>query len=215
MYLKPSEQTDLEDTVNKLKRSDPLLAEVIDQVGPCRFKRGTQGITALVSSIIEQQLSTSSAQAIRSRVETLFGNGGIRPEQFAEINDTELQQTGLSRMKVSYLRSLADNVLNGKINFPELENMDDEAVVETLCRVKGIGRWTAQMYLMFSLGRLDVFPVTDGALRAALKHVYGLPEATFDAEAGKIADRWRPFRSIACWYLYAQLDTYRSNKKKA
>ncbi len=210
-----SKQTDLADAVNKLKESDPLLAKVINQVGPCHFKRGSQGITALVYSIIEQQLSTSSAKAIRLRLESLFGNDGIRPEQFSEIGNTELRQTGLSQMKVSYLRNLADYVLTGKINFPELENMDDETVVETLCQVKGIGRWTAEMYLMFSLGRLDVFPITDGALRAALKHVYSPPEATFDDEVSKIADRWRPFRSVACWYLYAHLDMYRNNNKKA
>ncbi len=126
MCLNQSKQTDLEDAVTKLEKSDPLLAKVIDHVGPCRFKRGSQGITALVYSIIEQQLSTSSAKAIRSRLEALFGNDGINPERLAVISDTELRKTGLSQMKVSYLRSLTHHVVNGNIDFSKLENMVDE-----------------------------------------------------------------------------------------
>lgn len=209
-----AKETNLKVAIIKLEKSDYLLAKVINQVGPCHFKRGSQGITAIVYSIIEQQLSKSSAQAIRLRLESLLGNDGINPEQFAKISDTELRQTGLSQMKVSYLRSLVDNVLTGKINFAELENMEDEVVISTLCQIKGVGRWTAEMYLMFSMGRPNIFPITDSALRTALKHVYSLPDATFDDEANKIANRWQPFRSIACWYLYAHLDLYRSKKER-
>jgi len=202
--------TDLSTAVSKLIKRDSQLATVIDKIGPCRFKRGSQGITALIYSIIEQQLSKSSAKAIRSRLEALVGNDGFNPEQLALISDVELRQTGLSQMKVSYLRSLADYVLKGKINFSELESMKDETVITTLCQIKGIGRWTAEMYLMFSLRRLDIFPIDDVALRTAMKHVYNLPEASFENKAKKIAGKWKPFRSVACWYLYAYLDMYRN-----
>jgi len=192
----------LTDAVRQLKKRDPRLADVIDRVGPCRLESRAQGLTALVHSVIAQQLSNSSAGAIRSRLDSLFGNDGIDPERLARVSDEDLRKTGLSRMKVSCLRSLADHVLTGKIDFHQLETMDDEAIIRLLTQVKGIGRWTAEMYLIFALNRLDVFPVDDFAVRTAVARLYGLPEAGLHANAINIAERWRPFRTIACWYLY-------------
>lgn len=213
MHVNQPNHSDLTDAVNILTKRDSKLAVVIDQIGPCNLERGEQGLTALAYSIAGQQLSKNSAQAIRSKLDALFGNDGIEPEKLARINDEELRKTGLSLMKVRYLRDLTNHVLTGKINFHKLESMDDETIIRTLSRVKGIGRWTAEMYLIFSLRRLDVFPIGDTALRAAMAYIYSLPNIGFDAQAGKIADCWRPFRTVGCWYLYHYLDMSRSNKK--
>jgi len=213
MPVNQLDQTNLINIVNRLRKCDSRLAVIIDDVGSCRLECGAQELTALVHSIIGQQLSKSSARAIRSRVDVLFDNNGIDPERLAKIGDEELRKAGLSLMKVKCLRSLAEHVLKGKINFLKLETSDNEAVIRALTQVKGIGRWTAEMYLIFSLGRLDVFPINDLSIRTSITRIYDLPEAGFNAHARKIADRWRPFRTIACWYLYRYLDMTRGNKR--
>jgi len=162
-----------------------------------------------VYSIIGQQLSGYAARAIRSRFQGLIGSNVIKPEQLARTSDEELRRTGVSWAKARCLRSLADHVLSGSIDFDEFESQDDEGIIRTLTRVKGIGRWTAEMYLMFSLNRMDVFPIDDLSLRAAIRKVYGLDGDDFQAQACQIADEWRPYRSVACWYLYAHLDESR------
>ena len=214
MHVGQPNPTDIEAAVGILKKRDSRLAEVIDQIGPCRLERGAQGLTALVSSVIEQQLSNNSAQAIQSRLDTLFDNDVITPERLARIGEEELRKTGLSLAKARCLRSLAEHVLSDKINFLKLEAIDDEAVISTLTQVKGIGRWTAEMYLMSSLRRLDVFPIDDLAIRTAIFRVYGLPETGFIAQARQTAEQWRPYRTIACWYLYRYLNMLRSSRKQ-
>ena len=210
MYINQPNPTDIEAAVNKLKKRDPRLAEIIDQIGPCRLERRTQGLTAMVYSVIGQQLSNSSARAIRSRFDILFENDSIDPQGLAETSEEELRKTGMSLAKARCLRSLAEHVLSDKINFLKLESIGDEAVISTLTQVKGIGRWTAEMYLMFSLRRLDVFPISDLGIRTAMLHVYNLPETGFIALARQTAEQWRPYRTIACWYLYRYLDMLRA-----
>ena len=214
MPVNQPHQSTLITAVNRLKKHDSRLVAVIDQVGPCRLERGVQGLTALIYTVIGQQLSNSSARAIRSRLDTLFGNDRIDPERLANTSDEELRKTGLSLMKTRCLHSLADHVLTGKLDFLKLETMDDEAVINALSRVKGVGRWTAEMYMIFSLGRLDVFPINDLAIRTAMTRIYGLAEPGFDAQARKIADRWRPYRTVASWYLYRYLDMFRSHRRQ-
>ncbi len=195
------------DAVNEIKRNDSRLAVIINQIGSCSLNRGAQGFSSLVHSIISQQLSRSSAQAIRSRFEALFGDNTIDPDRLMKISDAELRSTGLSKMKVEYLRSLAYHIQSGEINFLDLENMDDETAISTLVQVKGIGRWTAEMYLMFAMGRLDVFPFGDLAIRNAMRLIYNLDETDLETKAREIAEQWRPFRTIGCWYLYRYLDS--------
>lgn len=197
----------LTNAVNTIKKNDARLATIIDQIGPCSLNRRTQGFPSLVHSIISQQLSKSSAQAIRSRFEALFGDKIVNPDRLMRISDEELRNTGLSKMKVEYLHNLANHVISGNINFLALEDMDDETVINTLIQVKGIGRWTAEMYLMFAMGRLDVFSFGDLAIRKAIHLIYNLNETDFEVKARQIAERWRPFRSIGCWYLYRYLDS--------
>jgi len=197
----------LTNAVNTIKKNDPILAAIIDKTGPCNLNRRAQGFSSLAHSIISQQLSKSSAQAIRIRFEALFGDKIVNPARLMQISDEELRNTGLSKMKVEYLRSLSTHVISGKINFLALEDMDDETVINTLIQVKGIGRWTAEMYLMFAMGRLDVFPFGDLAIRKAMCLIYCLDETDLETKARKIAERWRPFRTIGCWYLYRYLDS--------
>lgn len=207
-----SYDTRLTEAVNRLKKNDHRLAAIINRIGPCDPRHGTRGFTALVSSIIGQQLSRDAARAIRRRVTALFRSNEINPEGLGIIGDDELREAGLSVMKIGYLRDLAKKILTGKIDLQNLESMDDEDVITTLSRVRGIGRWTAEMYLMFSLERLDVFPIDDGSIRTAMMRIYNLPETNINTAAKSIAERWRPFRSIACWYLYAFLDMPRSKE---
>ena len=195
--------------VEALKKSDDLLAAIIGEVGPCHLQRGEQGLSPLVYSIIGQQLSGHASRTIRSRLQVLFGSDGIDPHLLASATEDELRQTGISWAKARCLRSLADHVLSGSINFNDFENQDDDTIVRTLTQVKGIGRWTADMYLMFSMGRLDVFPIDDQSIRTAMREVYGIPEVGLEAQAREIADRWRPYRTVACWYLYRYLDMER------
>ncbi len=191
------------------------MAAVIDRVGPCLLECRAQGITALVYSVAAQQLSNSSARAIRSRLDALFGGNGISPEQLAGAGEEELRTTGLSRMKIKCLHGLAEQVLAGVIDFQKFETMDDEAVITILSRVKGIGRWTAEMYLIFAMLRPDVFPIGDLAIRNAMTALYGLPEADFNAQARQVAEGWRPFRTVACWYLYRYIGLLRDDGKQA
>ena len=198
--------------VSSLKERDTKLAMIIGAVGPCRLERGAQGLIALVYSIIGQQLSNRSAKAIRSRFDALFDDN-VNPQLLMEIGYEELRGVGLSRMKVEYLQSLAEHVLAGDINFSELEGMGDEEVIEALTQIRGIGRWTAEMYLIFSLGRLDIFPVDDLAIRTSMAHVYNMTDGSFKSQAEMIAGKWRPYRTVASWYLYRYLDLLRANRK--
>ena len=206
--------SDIKIAVSELRERDPSLAEVISKIGPCHLERRAQGLAALVYSVIGQQLSNSSARAIRSRFDILFENDSIDPQGLAETSEEELRKTGMSLAKARCLRSLAEHVLSDKINFLKLESIGDEAVISTLTQVKGIGRWTAEMYLMFSLRRLDVFPISDLGIRTAMLHVYNLPETGFIALARQTAEQWRPYRTIACWYLYRYLDMLRASRRR-
>jgi len=213
MSINQPNPTDIETAVSKLKKGDSRLAEIIDQIGPCHLERRTQGLTAVVYSVIGQQLSNSSARAIRSRFNILFENDGIDPQGLAGTSEEKLRKTGMSLAKARCLRNLAEHVLSDKINFLKLESIGDEAVISILTQVKGIGRWTAEMYLMFSLRRLDVFPISDLGIRTAMLRVYNLPETGFITLARQTAEQWRPYRTIACWYLYRYLDMLRRRKR--
>ncbi len=197
---------DLKAVVNTLATRDHQLAAVINTVGPCRLERGVQGFLSLVYSIIGQQLSSNSARAIRTRLEVLLENDGLNPESIMKTSVDSLREVGMSWGKAHCLHNLAKLVLAGKIDFSMLESLEDEEIVEVLTQVKGIGRWTAEMFLMFSLGRLDVFPIYDQSIRSSFRRLYNLTDENFRSQAGVIADQWRPYRTIASWYLYRYLD---------
>ena len=198
--------SNFEEIVSTLATRDHQLATVINMIGPCRLERGVQGFPSLVYSIIGQQLSSNSARAIRTRLESLLENDGFSPEGILKTSVDGLRGVGMSWVKAQCLHSLAKLVLADTINFSKLELLKDEEIIRILTQVKGLGRWTAEMFLMFSLGRTDIFPVDDQTIRSSMMRVYELTNDNFRSKAGVIADKWRPYRTVASWYLYRYLD---------
>ena len=193
-------------------RGDDRMAAVIDMVGAYKPSRRGDGFAALVRAIVSQQVSKYAAEAILGRLHALFRDG--RPEARAMLNlrPRQMIAVGLSRRKVEYLRDLAAHVADGRLDLARLGRMSDEAVIERLTAVKGIGRWTAEMYLLFTLGRPDVLPLGDIALVNAVRELYALPPEADETHFGSIAEAWRPWRSVACWYLYRKINLEREAK---
>ncbi len=188
----------------KFLRQDQTLAPVIDAIGEYKLKKRNHHFSVLVESIISQQLATSAADAIFKRFKDLYPKFPTASEILA-TRKSKLRQVGLSSMKVEYLKDLAKHVNEGKLNMRALSRMSDEDVISHLTQVKGIGRWTAEMFLIFSLGRQDIFPVGDLALRKGVQILFSLPEIPKQIEAEKLGQRWKPYRTIATWYLWKSL----------
>jgi DNA-3-methyladenine glycosylase II len=204
----PSSPPSVRKAVNHLKKSDPVLAKLIAEIGPCRYDRKTSGthFDALSRSIIFQQLSGKAASTIRDRFLNLFENRRPTPEALLAIPEDKLRAVGLSRQKSAYLRDLAEKVHTGALPLDHLDSLGDSAIIEYLVQVKGIGVWTAQMFLMFQLGRLDVLPDLDLGIRNAIKKAYRVRGVPTPKRIAKIGEPWRPYASIACWYLWRSLD---------
>ena len=185
-----------------LRQADSIIAGIIEHTGPCELIKHEGGFAGLASSIIGQQLSNQVAKIIRARFRKLFENELPDPRYLLKLDDSVLRKAGLSFQKIKYLRGLAQWLDSGELDFSALAKMDDEIAIQQLVLVKGIGRWTAEMYLMFSLNRPDLLPLDDAALEAALKRLYDLPEKGWKELAVSIAEKWRPWRTVACWYLY-------------
>lgn len=186
-----------------LRSVDPVMDEVIGATGPCGLDVGRRRapLPALVGSIISQQISVHAAAAIQRRVKTLF-DGRISARKLLAASDEELRGAGLSGQKIRYLRDLAERVSSRQLGLGALERVDDEQVIETLTRVKGIGVWTAQMFLIFRLGRLDVLPVDDLGLLEGARILYELGERPDEEKFRRLAEPWQPYRSVGCWYLW-------------
>src|SRR5436190_1329781 len=178
------------------RRHDPVLHGVIRRVGPYRLKPSRDRFGMLVRSIISQQISVGAARAIRGRLEQLVRNAGIKPAVIAGLSLPQLRSVGLSPQKASYLHDLAAKVQTGEVRLARLARWSDEEIIEELIQVKGIGRWTAQMFLIFALGRSDVFPIDDFGVRAAMTRMYGLQEPPARADLMEIGQRWSPFASV-------------------
>jgi len=189
-----------------LARRDPVLRGLIREHGPCGLAdaQHTDPFRALVSAIISQQLSTRAAATIKGRLDTLVA-APLTPGGVAAIDDQALRGVGLSRQKIAYLRDLCGRVLRDELALDALDSMGDEAVVAALTSVKGIGRWTAEMFLMFRLHRPDVLPVGDLGIVRAVQRAYGLRKVPTPERLTKLGEQWRPYRSVACWYLWASL----------
>ena len=189
-----------------LARADPALARVIGEVGPIKFAHRRERFPALVRAIIFQQLAGAAAATILARfVRAAGGDRFPTPAQVLAASDETLRAAGLSRGKIAYLRDLAGHVRDGSINFHRFPKMDDEEIIEHLTAVNGIGRWTAEMFLMFNLLRPDVLPVGDLGVRNAAGRLYGMPQAPTPGALRELGERWRPFRSAASWYLWQSL----------
>ena len=200
--------TKLRQAVRHLARNDAVLAAVVRRVGRCQFEidRGGGPYASLVEAILYQQLAGSAAVAIFRRLRGRIGRRHARPQDIAALSDAELRAVGLSRKKIGYLRDLTARMQDG-LALHRVHRMDDDGVIRTLTQVKGVGRWTAHMYLMFRLGRLDVLPVDDYGVRKAMQKAYRMRQLPKPARMERIAEPWRPYRSVASWYLWRSLDT--------
>ncbi len=203
--------SDLSNGVEHLRAADPVLGDLIDRVGTDsigdrRIAAPRDHYGALVRAIVGQQLSTSSARAIHDRLIQRFGGRAPTPEEILADDPDELRiSVGLSHAKVRYLRSLAEHTLDGSLELDTLEQLSDDEVTARLTAVNGIGRWSADVFMMFHLGRPDVLPVGDLGIRKAFQSVYGLPALPDAAEMERIAKPWRPYRSLASLFLWRAL----------
>ena len=190
-----------------LKRADPVLRKVIEQVGPCRLKPQKDGsnFEVVARAIIYQQLSGKAAATIHGRVQARCG-GSRAADALSSLPDEALRGAGLSRQKLGYLRDLAARAVSGTLDTVHLPELPDEEVTRQLVQVKGVGVWTAQMFLMFRLGRPDVLPVLDLGVRKGVQKAYRLRKLPDAKRIEKIAASWAPYRTIGSWYMWRVLE---------
>jgi DNA-3-methyladenine glycosylase II len=203
--MRSSRQTLPGEAIDLLRGADPVLASVIDRVGTFEAAYEPDLWWSVVDAIVSQQLSTRAAATIASRVAELSPSGRPGPELLLATPDEVLRACGLSRAKTAYVKDLASRWLDGSIQPDRIAELPDDEVVERLTRVKGIGRWTAEMVLIFTLRRPDVLPVDDLGLRVAVQRAYDLPERPPRAKLQALGEPWRPFRSVATLYLWRSL----------
>jgi DNA-3-methyladenine glycosylase II len=185
-----------------LRQSDPTMRRLIELVGPFTLKAKRDRFGMLVASIISQQISGKAARSIRRRLVELIAPERIAPHTLARRSIAELRSVGISPQKAGYLHDLAAKVDLGDVRLSRTGRMSDDEAIAELIQVKGIGVWTAQMFLIFSLGRLDIFPHEDLGIRSALKNLYGLRELPDKDTSHEIARPWRPYATIASWYCW-------------
>jgi DNA-3-methyladenine glycosylase II len=198
-----------------IRASDPIMRRLIDAVGPFTLRPDRRRFSVLVRAIISQQVSTAAARTIRGRLEGIIDDGDLTAEGIGRLTEPQLRSIGLSRQKASYLLDLAHKSLDGTVRLDRIGRLSDQAVIEMLTQVKGIGRWTAEMFLISSLGRLDVLPVDDLGVRAAIRDLYGLDGLPNKATCLEIAVPWRPYATIGSWYCWRSRDLERKVKPVA
>jgi DNA-3-methyladenine glycosylase II len=194
--------------LSTLKQVDPILANLIDQIGDCTLEQVQQPgdlLFSLSRSIISQQLSVKAAKAIHTRFLELYG-GTPTPKAILDTPNEQLRSVGLSRSKILYMKDLAQQTLNGLPTITELEILEDEEIIQTLTKVKGIGRWTVEMLLIFRLHRWDVLPADDLGIRSGIRHAYQLDQLPDKKTIARMGQVWQPYRTIAAWYLWRSLE---------
>jgi len=191
--------------VNHLKNSDPVLRAIIERVGPCRMEFSPAEFCSLAEAIVYQQLNGQAAVTIWKRFAALAGEPVV-PEGILKLSDEQLRAAGLSKQKSAYLKDLAAKTAAGLLDFSRLSDLPDDDVIQHLTQVKGIGVWTAHMFLIFSLRRPNVLPTGDYGVQAAIKKHYKKRKLPKPKDMEKIARAWEPYRSIACWYMWRSLD---------
>jgi len=191
--------------VNHLKKSDPILRAIIERVGPCRMEFGVPEFCSLAEAIVYQQLNGKAAVTIFNRFAALAGEP-LTPEGILKLSDEQLRSVGLSKQKSAYLKDLAAKTAAGLLDFTQLPELTDEEVIQHLTQVKGIGVWTAHMFLMFSLRRPNVLPTGDYGVQMAVRKHYKKRKLPKPKDMEKIARAWEPYRSVACWYMWRSLD---------
>jgi DNA-3-methyladenine glycosylase II len=191
--------------VNHLKKCDPVLRAIIERVGPFRMEYGPAEFHSLAEAIVYQQLNGRAAVTIFNRFAALAGEP-LTPAGILKLTDEQLRSVGLSKQKSAYLKDLAAKTASGQLDFARLPELSDEEVIEHLTQVKGIGVWTAHMFLMFSLRRPNVLPTGDYGVQMAVKKHYKKRKLPKPKDMEKIARAWEPYRSVACWYMWRSLD---------
>lgn len=203
--MKPTSANLVVSALNQLKLADPILCEIINRVGEYRLEYRDPSFETLVKSIVYQQLSGRVASVIFARLAAAAG-GKLTPASILKLRPARMRAAGLSAQKTAYIRDLARHTRDGRVVFEDLQQLSDEAVIEALTIVKGIGVWTAHMFLIFALRRSDVLPTGDLGIRAAIRKAYGLAELPKPAEMETLAQSWRPYCSVASWYLWRSLE---------
>lgn len=188
-----------------LSQADPVLKKIIAQVGPCQLRPRRQYFSTLCDSIVSQQLSAKAAETIYARFAALYPRKYPTPQLVKKTSFTDLRAVGLSQQKVGYIKDLAAGFSDGRIQSRTLAKQTNEEVIATLTSIKGIGRWTAEMFLMFSLNRLDVLPVDDLGIQKAVQRWYGLNERPKPTKLLAVGKCWKPYKTIASWYLWQSL----------
>jgi DNA-3-methyladenine glycosylase II len=203
------DRIDIQAALAHLRAGDPTLAVVIQRVGPYAMQYRDPDFETLVRSIVYQQISGRAALSIFTRLRAACADGArMSAAAVLALDAAGLRLLGLSQQKSLYLRDLAQRAADGRLDLAALAALPDEAVIEHLTQVKGVGRWTAQMFLMFALRRPDVLPVADLGIRAAVAKAYRLRKPPTAARLEKIARPWRPYASVACWYLWRSLENF-------
>src|SRR6202142_2227133 len=191
--------------VTHLKKSDPVMRGIIARVGPCRMEFGPPEFHSLAESIVYQQLNGKAAFTIFQRFAALAGEP-LTPQGILKLSEAQMRSVGLSKQKASYLKDMAERAARGELDFSRLPEMADDEVIQHLTQVKGVGVWTAHMFLMFTLRRPNVLPTGDYGIQMAIKKHYKKRKLPKPVQMEKIAKSWEPYRSVACWYLWRSLD---------
>jgi DNA-3-methyladenine glycosylase II len=202
----PFHAQDIRAAVQHLRRADPKMKEIIRNIGPFTLKTHSDRFLLLVRSIISQQISVSAAKSIMGRLEGAVAPQKISADALRAFDAESLRPLGVSPQKAGYLIDLTQRAHSGALQLNKVARMDDEAAIEHLIQVKGVGRWTAQMFLIFGLGRLDVMPHGDLGIQVAIRRNYGLRKNPKPQRIDRLATHWRPYCSIASWYLWQTLD---------
>ena len=188
--------------VRHLRRHDPILAGIMNRTRPIKFELDDDHYEAIVGSIIFQQLAGAAARAILNRFKAMYGGQVPSPREYLSTDESKLRSSGLSPQKISYIKDLAERIESGRLDLKRLEKLGDEEAMRELDDVRGIGRWTAEMFLLFKLGRTDVLPVDDLGLRKAVKRAYKLRKLPTRDRFEQLAEKWHPYSSISTLYLW-------------
>jgi DNA-3-methyladenine glycosylase II len=191
-----------------LSAHDPVLAQLVQTFGPYKPKQQTNYYYRLVRAIIGQQLSVRAADTIEKRFIDLFGGALPEPEQILDKSIEDLRAVGLSHAKAAYVRDLAQHIIDGQLELDRLPSLSNQEIIKELVAVKGIGEWTAHIFLIFALGRLDVLPVGDLGIRSGIQKLYGLERLPTPTAITDLAEKnhWQPYESVAAWYIWQSLD---------
>jgi len=192
----------------KFLKKDPKFAKIIMQVGDYNVKITKNRYQSLVEAIISQQLSGSAANSIIKKFRKLYKSKFPKPRDVIKTSDSKLRTTGLSKMKIVYIKELSKKIESKELNMRKISTQSDEQVIEVLTDVKGIGRWTAEMFLIFSLGRLNILPVGDLGLKKGIQSMYSLKELPEKEQIEQLAESWKPYRTVATWYLWKSLQKF-------